>query len=71
MVHGMKTRNDYQSAISAKLYAETPKAVFAAIAASLLLNHSGEDFANLDAAIVAEWAVLHSNGIVPQTAPRP
>ena len=67
---GMKKRNSYQEAISSKLYEETPKAVFAAIAVSLLANLSGVEFEKIDAAILDEWRTLNANGIVPQAAPK-
>ena len=62
----MKKRNEYQETISPALYARTPKAVFAAIAVSLLANHSGVSFDQIDQAIRDEWVVLHANGLVPQ-----
>lgn len=64
----VKTENEYQKAISANLYEKTPKAVFAAIAVSLLANYAGIDFENIDNAILDEWAILNRNGIVPQKA---
>ena len=64
-----KTSNEYAEAISPTLYAETPKAVFAAIAASLA-TCGGDQLGEVDRLIVQEWAVLHANGIVPQAPPR-
>ena len=62
-----KLENSYVEQLG-KLYEETPKAVFAAIAISALTG--GGD--RLDEAVVAictEWNILHQNGIVPQKAP--
>lgn len=53
-----------------KLYASTPKAVFAAVAysfASLLEEGRQENAVPL---FLNEWRVLHQNGIVQQTPPR-
>ncbi len=63
---GFKIGNEYADAISARVYARVPKAVFAAIAVSLLVNHQEVFFEHLDAAILEEWRLLNENGIVPQ-----
>lgn len=65
-----KTENEYQKAIDVALYEKTPKAVFAAIAVSVMTNSWGVSFDNIDAALLQEWATLNSNGLVPQKAPR-
>jgi hypothetical protein len=60
-----KINNDYALAVGRDLYASIPKAVWAAIAVSALTQ--GGDRLDEAAALVArEWAILHSNGIVPQ-----
>lgn len=69
-LRGSKLGNDYQATISPRLYARTPKAVFAAIAVSLLSNHGGIEFDAIDAGLVEEWATLNANGIVPQRPPQ-
>lgn len=76
---GGKLQNGYQATLASRLYAETPKAVFAAIAVALLvkqepeLEHAFRGELNaardLEAALLAEWATLYANGIVPQRAP--
>lgn len=45
---------------------DAPKAVIAAVCASFAMR-LGEDPAR---AFVAEWAVLHANGILPQPVPK-
>lgn len=67
---GGKVENEYQKTISRKLYADTPKAVLAALVVSLLTKHSGTAFEDVDARLIAEWDTLHVNGIIPQSAPR-
>ena len=62
-----KIFNDYAAVID-RIYADTPKAVLAAIAVSALTQ--GGDF--LDEALprlLREWDTLHANGIVPQPVP--
>jgi hypothetical protein len=68
----MKRPNSYQAAIARRLYAETPKAVFAALAASYIINHHDADAGelNLDAELLDEWRLLYEQGIVPQAPPR-
>lgn len=61
---GSKVTNEYAKAV-ADIYADTPKAVFAAIAVSLATcggDHIDEAVNN----ILIEWRILHDNGIVPQ-----
>lgn len=60
------TPNEYQQAISLKLYDRIPKAVLAAIVVSHLTNHLGLEFNEIDNAIIDEWRILNLNGIVPQ-----
>lgn len=64
-----KVMNEYAIAIGGTLYAETPKAVFAALLVSYL-KRDGVSFDELPPAIVKEWEVLHDNGIVPQEPPK-
>lgn len=64
-----KVSNDYAEAAGRKFYADTPKAVWAALAYSLALCVAGTD-AEAAALLKSEWATLHANGIVPQKAPR-
>ena len=60
-----KIRNEYVDVLGA-VYADTPKAVFAAVAVSLLANIAGVDLGDVGAAIIKEWGALHEAGIVPQ-----
>jgi hypothetical protein len=65
----MKRSNEYAQAFG-RLYAETPKAVFAAIAFSLCFIDVEE--AGTNKAIGRfreEWRCLYQNGIVPQNPP--
>ena len=73
----MKLRNEYSRQIDPGLYERTPKAVFAAIAVSLLANMGdgrdnpdGVNFEDMGQAVLDEWQILHDNGIVPQSPPR-
>ena len=61
-----KTTNGYSDTLSRSVFERTPKAVFAAIAVSLMANDRNVPFDQIDAAILEEWAVLNRNGIVPQ-----
>lgn len=60
-----KITNEYALAVGRDLYADIPKAVWAAIAVSALTSGGDwiEDAAQL---VVAEWQALHIAGIVPQ-----
>lgn len=60
-----KIHNDYAELLD-RLYSKTPKAVFAAIAVSALTRG---DLSNAKKEILAEWLVLHENGIIPQKPP--
>jgi hypothetical protein len=69
-VRGVKHSNEYAAAFG-KLYAETPKAVFAAVAFSLCfmsVEETGTDQAL--AKFMEEWQCLYENGIVPQAPPK-
>ena len=65
-----KTENGYQQLIDPALYEKTPKAVFAALVVSFLLNHQNVNQSNIDLDIKREWATLHENGIIPQKPPK-
>lgn len=68
---GLKLSNEYQRAFG-KLYAKTPKAVFAAVAYSFANWASGTESRDADenvARFIAEWHLLYENGIVPQKSP--
>jgi hypothetical protein len=56
--------NDYQSKYPA--FDRTPKAVIAAIAVSLAMRLSGDDFIKASQLVAEEWEILHANGIIPQ-----
>ncbi len=64
---GFKLKNGYQKALG-DMYAETPKAVFAALAVSLIMQLDGDDSpaGRIRNRLLGEWTVLHQNGIVPQ-----
>lgn len=67
----MKKTNEYSRAFG-RLYAKTPKSVFAAVAFSFANWASGEEAksaAENVARFIAEWSLLHENGIVPQAPP--
>ena len=67
MSHGIKITNEY-SASFGKLYAQTPKSVFAAVAYSYVSN-AGENQNEAIEVFLREWETLWSNGIVPQKPP--
>ena len=66
---GMKIHNEYAAAFD-KLYASTPKAVFAAVAYSFasLLEEGVQD--NVVPLFLNEWRILYENGIVRQAPPK-
>jgi len=66
-VRGGKTFNEYAATLGA-MYADTPKAVFAAIAVSALTS-GGDQLKQGKYRIAQEWRTLHDNGIVPQPLP--
>lgn len=61
-----KKKNGYMEMIDRELYEKMPKAVFAAIAASYLLNHQNVNPENISIDLRTEWRLLHEQGIVPQ-----
>jgi hypothetical protein len=76
MTAANKSDNDYRRLLSERFYADTPKAVLAAVLVSYLLRDGWMNTdplalrRGLERAITDEWATLHANGIVPQKAPR-
>lgn len=64
---GLKKINEYAGRVAD--YDRIPKAVFAAIAVSLLTG-GGDHFEGIDDAVMREWACLHLAGIVPQKPSR-
>ena len=67
-MHLKNLSNQYVEAITQELYDKTPKAVFAAIAISLLSN-GGDRLEEAQAGILCEWYALYNNGIIPQSIP--
>lgn len=63
-----KQSNAYADSIGG--YADTPKAVLAALALSLAFRVSGGDLDEAVRLLAAEWATLHTGGRVPQK-PKP
>ena len=61
-----KQQNSYQEMLSLEFYEKCPKAVFAAIAVSFVLNHQGTDSELTEETILKEWGILHQSGIIPQ-----
>ena len=67
----MATMNTYTELINDNFYRDTPKAVFAALAISYLINHQGADYSKpeiLEQMLVNEWHLLHQAGVIPQEA---
>lgn len=64
-----KLTNEYAGELG-KLYAQTPKAVFAAIAVSALTT-GGDWLDEAQPRILKEWYALYRAGIVPQKPPAP
>lgn len=66
-----KLSNEYAERIPEELYSKMPKAVLAAIAVSFAVRLYGSDdqaaFDVVPDELLAEWAILYQNGIVPQT----
>lgn len=63
-----KLDNEYTKTLPDGVYADIPKAVWAAIAISLA-TCGGDTLDDAARAVVYEWAILHTNGIVPQQVP--
>ena len=70
----MRRLNEYATAGGGRLFEETPKAVFAAVALSFAMR-SGDEEVKPDetvavrASFLREWAILYRAGIVPQRPP--
>lgn len=66
----LNTKGNAYAATLGVIYNAAPKPVLAALVVSLLMridpDGSQRDLQN---AVLAEWATLHENGIVPQKAP--
>lgn len=62
-----KKSNEYAKAVAA-IYEEIPKAVFAAIAVSVLTS-GGDHIEDANRLVLAEWDALNRAGIVPQKVP--
>lgn len=67
-MRGMKISNEYAKELG-ELYAKTPKAVFAAIAVSVL-TQGGEQLEEAKAKLLEEWDILYGNGILTQKPPK-
>lgn len=68
---GFKIKNLYVESLG-KLYADTPKAVFAAIAYSLAnaLSNGPQNASSIQKEILKEWDILYRNGIIAQKPPK-
>lgn len=69
-----KISNEYADAFG-RLYTNTPKSVFAALAYSYISRCAGPDGETDSRELIVqeflrEWAILHENGIVPQKPPK-
>ena len=53
------------------IYSQTPKAVIAAIAVSMLTLRTEQGLSDVPREFVREWWTLYENGIVPQKPPFP
>lgn len=62
---GVKIHNEYAGAFG-RVYAETPKAVFAAIAYSFAMRLSEDQPEAAITEFMKEWRVLYEQAIVPQ-----
>jgi hypothetical protein len=66
----VKTGNEYADALG-PFFADTPKAVFAALAYSYAVRlFETTDPSEIRQLLADEWSALHANGIVPQRPPR-
>jgi hypothetical protein len=66
----MKRGNEYIESFG-KLYAQTPKAVFAACALSFaFIDVEEQSFEQAVTRFMFEWEALHNNGIIPQKPPK-
>jgi hypothetical protein len=62
---GTKLRNEYVNALG-RDYAETPKAVYAALAFALAMRLSEDNPEAARALLAEEWLTLHVCGVIPQ-----
>jgi hypothetical protein len=62
---GLKLGNEYAHAMG-RMYADTPKAVFAAVAYSLAMRLEEDNPERAVALLKSEWRALYVIGIVPQ-----
>lgn len=65
----MKLTNEYANLFDAKVYEDTPKSVFAAIAMSFALRLNEDNFERAMSEIITEWQILNMTGLVPQSVP--
>ena len=65
-----KTENNYQKQIDSSFYEKCPKAVFAALAVSYMVNHGITSFEEVTGEMISEWNNLYNQGIVPQKPPK-
>lgn len=65
----MKIKNRYADRYPQ--YAETPKAVIAAVACSLAMRLCQDNDIEAKQLLRNEWDILTANGIVPQVRPKP
>ena len=63
-----KLSNEYVDTLPSGVYADIPKAVWAAVAISLATT-GGERLEEALSEVLDEWLALHLNGIVPQEVP--
>lgn len=64
-----KKINVYSGHLTSDFYSSCPKAVFAALAVSLMANHLATDVDFVEQSLLKEWNILYENGIVPQRPP--
>jgi hypothetical protein len=64
----MKTTNNYALSLTGDFFEKCPKAVFAALAISLL-RMDNATWEERTEELRKEWEILHDNGIVNQKAP--
>lgn len=65
-----KLENSYQQEINSSFYEKCPKAVFAALAVSYMVNHGIVSFEEVTGEMLSEWNNLYEQGIVPQKPPK-
>lgn len=66
-MRGFKITNEYSEAFG-KLYASTPKAVFAAVAYSYTSSGGDNPIQGIEN-FLQEWRILYENGVVTQKPP--